>query len=151
MKTTLTQLAHPSTPTRLWAAVALLACGAALTLVVYAADDKTAKPGASQPATAAKAALTVTAALPQRSNVATALSANGSIAPWQEAIVGAESNGMRLAEVRVNVGDVVRRGQVLATFVPDMAQADVAQSKAAVAEAEANLENPKERKIGKRS
>ena len=139
MKKTLTQLAHPSTPTRLWAAVALLDCGAALTLVVHAADDKAAKPGAAQPATAAKAALTVTAALPQRSNVATALSANGSIAPWQEAIVGAESNGMRLAEVRVNVGDVVRRGQVLATFVPDMAQADVAQSKAAVAEAEANL------------
>ena len=54
-------------------------------------------------------------------------------------MVGAESNGSRLAEVRVNVGDVVRRGQVLATFVPDLARADLAQSKAAVLEAEATL------------
>jgi multidrug efflux pump subunit AcrA (membrane-fusion protein) len=40
-------------------------------------------------------------------------------AAWQEASVGAEANGLRLAEVRVNVGDTVRKGQVLATFAPD--------------------------------
>ena len=119
---------------RLAAALGLLLVGTALALAVRAADDKSAKPAA-----AAKAALTVTATQPQRSSLSTALSANGNIAPWQEAIVGAESNGMRLAEVRVNVGDSVKRGQVLATFVADMAQADLAQSRAAVAEAEATL------------
>jgi HlyD family secretion protein len=41
--------------------------------------------------------------------------------------------------VRVNVGDVVRKGQVLATFTTEMAQADVAQIRASVAEAEATL------------
>ncbi len=41
--------------------------------------------------------------------------------------------------MRVNVGDVVKRGQVLATFAPDMVQADVAQIRAVVAEAEATL------------
>ena len=41
--------------------------------------------------------------------------------------------------MRVNVGDVVKRGQVLATFAPDMMQADVAQIRAVVAEAEAAL------------
>ncbi len=122
--------------TALAAATTVIAAAAALALAVHAADDK-AKPAA--PAAAAKAALTITTTTAQRANIANAVSANGNIAPWQEAIIGAESNGARLAEVRVNVGDVVRRGQVLATFVPDMLQADVAQSKAAVAEAEANL------------
>lgn len=128
-----------SLPNTTWAAaIVVLAASSAWVLIAHAADDKATKP-AGAAATATKAALTVTATVAQSSQLSTALSANGNIAPWQEAIVGAESNGMRLAEVRVNVGDVVKRGQVLATFVPDMVQADVAQSKAAVAEAEANL------------
>ena len=112
--------------------------GVAIAVAVRAADDKVApKAGSSTPP--AKAALTVTATQLERSLLATAISANGNIAAWQEAIVGAESNGSRLAEVRVNVGDVVKQGQVLATFWPDLAQADLAQSKASVAEAEATL------------
>ena len=117
-----------------WTAVTVL-CGS-VAAAAGAADDK-ARAGA--PTVAAKAALTVTAVQPQRAQIATALAANGSIAAWQEAIVGAQSNGWQLAEVRVNVGDVVKRGQVLARFVADLAQADLAQSQAAVAEAEAML------------
>ena len=117
-------------------AAALALCGMAVALAVHAADDKA---GAGAPARAAKPALTVTATQAQRSEVGSALGANGNIAAWQEAVVGAEANGLRLAEVRVNVGDVVRRGQVLATFVPDLIRADLAQSRAAVAEAEATL------------
>jgi len=41
--------------------------------------------------------------------------------------------------VRVNVGDAVKRGQVLATFQPDLIQADLLQRRASVAEAEAML------------
>jgi RND family efflux transporter MFP subunit len=115
-------------------ATLLLAGGAAVTLLVHAADDKA--PAAAAPA---KPALTVTVTSAQRATVATGVTANGNVAAWQEAIVGAEANGMRLAEVRVNVGDVVRKGQVLATFDSAMANADLAQSRAAVAEAEANL------------
>jgi HlyD family secretion protein len=129
-------LSYSRRPVAIAAAAVLLAGGAALTLAVSAADDKAPKAAATAPV---KAALTVTAAQPQRATLATGVSANGSIAPWQEAIVGAEANGWRLAEVRVNVGDVVRRGQVLATFASEMAQADLAQSKAALAEAEAAL------------
>jgi RND family efflux transporter MFP subunit len=109
--------------------LALLAWG----LNAQAADDQAA------PARTAKAALTVTATQAQRSEVGSTLAANGNVAPWQEAVVGAEANGLRLAEVRVNVGDVVRRGQVLATFAPELVRADLAQSRAAVAEAEATL------------
>ena len=112
------------------AALGLVALGA-LTFSVRAADDK--KPAAPKPA------LTVTVVQPQSATLSTKISANGNIAAWQEASIGAEANGLRLADVRVNVGDVVQRGQVLATFAPDTVQADVAQTRAAVAEAEAML------------
>ena len=93
----------------------------------------TAKPEAAQP----RPALTVTVAVPEPAELAVTLSANGNIAPWQEASVGSESNGLRLAEVRVNIGDVVKKGQVLAVFSPETINADVAQAKAALAEARA--------------
>lgn len=129
--------ALPRTPRRRAAlaalsGLALAALAAAAAVTVHAADDK-AKPAAARPS------LTVTATQAQRATLGTAVNANGNVAAWQEAIVGAEANGARLAEVRVNVGDVVRRGQVLASFAPDLIQADLAQSKAAVAEAEALL------------
>jgi RND family efflux transporter MFP subunit len=114
------------------AAAALLLLAGAATVTVRAADKPADK-------AAPKVALTVTLAQPQRASLATAVQANGSIAAWQEASVGAEANGMRLAEVLVNVGDTVRRGQPLARFAADMANADLAQSKASVAEAEAVL------------
>jgi len=67
------------------------------------------------------------------------IAANGNIAAWQEASIGTEANGLRLADVKVNVGDVVRRVQVLATFAPETIEVELAQSKAAVVEAEATL------------
>lgn len=98
----------------------------------FAADDK-------KPAAPTKAALTVTVTQPQPSRLPLKIPANGNIAAWQEASVGTEANGLRLAEVRANVGDVVKRGQVLAVFAADTVKADMAQAKAAVAEAEATL------------
>ena len=106
--------------------------GAVLGASALAADDK-------KPAAATKAALTVTVTQPQPSKLPLKIPANGNIAAWQEASVGTEANGLRLAEVRANVGDVVKRGQVLAVFAADTVKADVAQAKAAVAEAEATL------------
>lgn len=44
------------------------------------------------------------------------LTANGSIVPWQEAIISAQVSGVRLAEVKVSIGDQVRQGQVLVTL-----------------------------------
>jgi HlyD family secretion protein len=90
--------------------------------------------------TAAKAALTVSSVSPTSGNLAVKLSANGSITAWQEASIGAEVNGLKLNDVRVNVGDVVRKGQVLATFSAETVQADLLQAQAALAEAEAALQ-----------
>ena len=94
--------------------------------------------GAASAAKAAKPSMTITTAQPQRASVPVKLSANGSIAAWQEASIGSESSGLKLQSVRVNVGDVVKAGQVLATFAPETIQADVAQARAALLEAEAN-------------
>lgn len=85
-----------------------------------------------------KPALTVNTVKPQIGELGIKLIANGSIAAWQETIVGAEVNGMRLNAVRVNVGDQVIRGQELATFAPETVEAELAQQRASVAEAEAS-------------
>ena len=120
----------------LLSAVAGVAVAATATLVVglraNAADDKKA-------AVPAKPALSVVVTQPQRATMAVSTSANGNVAAWQEASIGTEANGLRLAEVLVNVGDVVKRGQVLATFAPESMQVDLLQTRAAVAEAEATL------------
>jgi RND family efflux transporter MFP subunit len=57
--------------------------------------------------------------------------------PWQEAVIGTQTGGYRLVEVLVNVGDVVKQGQLLARFDTDILKADVAQLKAALAQMEA--------------
>ena len=98
-----------------------------------ATQSKDGKDGTPAP----KPALTVTVAKPEATELTVTLAANGNVAAWQEAIVGSESNGLKLAEVRVNVGDVVKKGQVLAVFSPETVQADIAQSRASLAEARA--------------
>jgi HlyD family secretion protein len=85
-----------------------------------------------------KPALTVTVIQPQSSMLPIKLSANGTVAAWQEASIGSEASGLRVQELHASVGDSVKRGQVLATFVADSVQADVALARAAVAEAQAN-------------
>ena len=93
---------------------------------------------AAKPAAEAKAALTVSLTQPKSSMLTIKLAANGSVAAWQEASVGAEANGLRVAELHASVGDSVKRGQVLASFAGESVQADVSIARAAVAEAQAN-------------
>lgn len=88
-------------------------------------------------ATSPKAALTVTTVTPQTAKLNKTLAANGNIAAWQEASIGAEVNGLPLREVLVNLGDTVRRGQVLARFSTTTIEADLAQAQANLAEANA--------------
>ena len=125
---------HLPTPSKAIILVAALAIftGAAGLFATQsrAADDKK----AAQP----KPALTVMIVQPQQGQLPIKLSANGNITAWQEAIIGSEAPGLRLLEVRVNVGDAVRAGQVLATFSSESVQADVAQARASLMEAEAN-------------
>ncbi len=115
----------------------LLALGAGPVLAQDKADA--AKSDAAKAAKAVKPALSVKLTVPQARNWPTTLAANGSVAAWQEAVLGAESNGLRLKDVRAQVGDTVKSGQVLALFASETVEADAAQAKAQVAEAEATL------------
>jgi HlyD family secretion protein len=131
----------PSRKRRLWLAIAL----ALVLLVVFWVFIK--KPAEPAPAAGAQAgpkpSLTVTVAKPARSSLPIRLQANGNITAWQEASVGAEVNGLRLASVNVNVGDVVRKGQVLAVFASETTKAESLQSQASLMQAEASFENAK--------
>ncbi|MFK3740039.1 efflux RND transporter periplasmic adaptor subunit [Massilia sp. TN1-12] len=113
-------------------AALLLALATAVSLFATSRAADANKPAVARPA------LTVATARPQTVRLPLGLAANGNVAAWQEAVIGSESNGLRLQEVRVNVGDVVRKGEVLAVFDARTVEADLAQAKAAVQEAEAN-------------
>lgn len=84
-----------------------------------------------------KAVMTVEVERPQQQVLPQTITANGNIAAWHEAVIGSESQGLRLSEVRVNVGDRVSKGQILAVFAPELIQAELAQAEASLAEAQA--------------
>ncbi len=86
-----------------------------------------------------KPALTVTVVEPVLQNWKQSFTANGNVAAWQEVVIGSELSGQRLTRVNVNVGDQVKRGQVLAEINSDTIRADLAASKASYAEAQAVL------------
>lgn len=126
----------------LFALAGLLIAAAAYWLMRPKAAPQT-SPAANPAGTStsvARPALTVTGTQAQTQALPIKLTANGNIAAWQEASVGAEIGGLRLAEVLVNVGDTVQRGQVLARFATDAVQADLAQARALVAEASASAQ-----------
>ena len=102
-------------------AVLVLAVLAAILLRHAAAPAPLAKPAPS---------LTVTAAQPHQVLWADTLETSGAVAAWQEASIGAQIGGYQLVDVRVNVGDAVKKGEILARFDPDMLRADEAQLQA---------------------
>jgi RND family efflux transporter MFP subunit len=114
--------------------VVSIACAIALVMMVISPDS-----GPPELENYPKPALTVAVTRLESALMPVRIQANGNIMAWQEASVGTEADGLRLAEVMVNVGDVVRRGQVLATFSSDTVVAELAQRRAATAEALASL------------
>lgn len=85
-------------------------------------------------------ALTVSVVHPQTQLWPQTVQATGSIAAWQEIIVAPETGGLRIAELLVEVGDHVKRGQLLARLADDSLKADLRKQEAAVAQARASLE-----------
>lgn len=117
---------------------ALVAAVAALGILAWYQSSRASGPSEATTPSAArpgKPALTVQVIEPQRAIWALELTANGAIAAWQEAIVGAELSNLRLSAVLVNVGDRVRKGQVLATLADEAIRADIQGARASLHEA----------------
>ncbi|MEQ1914842.1 MAG: biotin/lipoyl-binding protein, partial [Sideroxydans sp.] len=92
-------------------------------VAIAAAGVGCSKPSAAvEPAAAPVAAATSRPALTVRTTSlrddkwGRSLAANGSILPWQEAVISAQIAGLRIAEVKVSIGDYVQQGQVLVTL-----------------------------------
>lgn len=96
-------------------------------------------PRDAPPPAAALPALTVTKVVPRQLDWPQTFTAGGNVAAWQETVIGPEISGHRIVEVKVNVGDVVARGQTLALIAPETVDSEYAETRASVAEAEAVL------------
>jgi HlyD family secretion protein len=92
---------------------------------------------------APRPALTVTTVKPISENWPLTISANGSLAAWQEAVVAAETGGLRITQIYADVGSSVHRGQKLAQLAQDLVKADLEQQQARVAQAKAELAEAK--------
>ncbi|MDR2674753.1 MAG: efflux RND transporter periplasmic adaptor subunit [Opitutaceae bacterium] len=84
-----------------------------------------------------KSVLAVTAAAPEQLAWDVIAPASGWFTPWQEAVVASEIDGLRITEISVDVGDVVKQGQPLACLSREIVLAELRRLEAAVDSAEA--------------
>jgi len=100
---------------------------------------------------AVKAALSVEVTHPAIVQWPMTLVLNGSIYPWQEALVSAEISGLRIQQILADVGTQVSKGQPLVMLADETVKADlqkqlatVDRDKAALAEAKSNADRARE-------
>ena len=92
------------------------------------------------PKPAATPSLTVETVASSTREVAREVAASGEIAAWEEVSVGVELSGLRVSEVAVEVGDAVRRGELLLRLDDRTLRSQLTQSDASVERARANAE-----------
>ncbi len=100
------------------------------------APAKAPSPAAS-PASAPGQSVTVAAV--ETSQVNRRLEATGSVAAFEMIPVSSQATGLQIKEILVDRNDVVKAGQVMARLDDSVLQAQLAQAKASVAQAEARL------------
>lgn len=107
-------------------------------------------PSAASAPSAAPEPLSVSLIRPRVEMWPERIEVQGDVMPWQEIHINSEIGGLRLISLQVSVGDVVRKGQVLAlldtTSVEaelDSVNAQVVEAEAAQAQAGATLERAK--------
>ncbi len=97
--------------------------------------------GADEAAVARQAVMTVTATPLERIELTRTMSLNGSVHAWQDVIIASEVGGYRVADVFVDVGDRVRKGQRLVSLSTALLEAEVATKQATLRQREAELTN----------
>ena len=95
--------------------------------------------GGGGEAAEAAAGQTVTAATVTEIRLSRLVTASGTVSPWEDVPVGAETGGLAATQVYVDEGQYVRQGQVLVQLNDALLQADLRAQEASVAQAEANL------------
>src|SRR5690349_18734192 len=95
--------------------------------------------GESEPQAPAEppASLTVAVATPAQQALPQRITAAGSVAAWEEMSLGVELSGQRVAEVLVEVGDTVSKGQPLLRLDTRSLEMERRQAEAALAQAQA--------------
>jgi HlyD family secretion protein len=104
-----------------------------LALTLPACSDGTSGEEANN--TAAPVARAVSVAQIEMRALGGTLTASGLLVPFEEAAVGSELSGYRIATVLVDEGAVVSAGQPLARLDPTLIEAKIAQARAQVAQA----------------
>jgi HlyD family secretion protein len=103
--------------------------------------DATEAPPAGGRSNAREAVMTVTATQLARAELTRTISMNGSVFAWQDVIIAPEVGGYRVAEVFVDVGDRVKRGQQLVGLSTALLEAEVATKQAMLNQRRAELTN----------
>jgi RND family efflux transporter MFP subunit len=94
----------------------------------------------AQEANQATAALTVSLTKPEMLQWPVLIPASGRLAAWHEAVISAETGGLRIIDVKADVGTAVKKGDLLVQFDADTAQAELEQQQASVEQAKADLD-----------
>lgn len=128
-------------PRWLVALAAVLVAGGVIVALNGRPADRHAQRSAPAAGGSREAVLTVTAAELRPVEVQRTISINGSVFAWQEVIIAPEVGGYRVAEVKVDVGDRVKRGQTLVELSTALLDAEVATKNATLAQREAQLVN----------
>ena len=93
----------------------------------------------AQPVATASAALAVELTQVVQAPLARKITVSGAVAAWQDMPLGVELSGLRIAEVKVEVGDHVKRGDVLLTLDARTLDSELKMAEAALNEARAGV------------
>ncbi|KOY00812.1 hemolysin secretion protein D [Pseudomonas nunensis] len=127
----------------------LIAAGVIVAVVIFVSLRRDPEPVA-QAAAPSVSSLSVEVVQARRQQWPQLLSASGALAPWQEAVISAETSSLRIASLEADVGSRVKKGQLLATLAPETVLAEESKQQALVAQAVASLQqaNSNDRRAG---